>query len=120
VTNAQRIVGGLRAFALLLPEAYEDHPWGDDVIKVGKRIFVFLGHPDHPPGISVKQPRSAPYALSLGCCEPTGYGLGRRGWVSVHIDAAGAPSRQLLEEWVLESYAAIATKSLVKRIAAGT
>ena len=30
-------------FALGLPETHEDHPWGETVIKVNKKVFVFLG-----------------------------------------------------------------------------
>jgi hypothetical protein len=30
-------------FALGFPDAYEDHPWEEDVVKVGKKIFVFWG-----------------------------------------------------------------------------
>ena len=33
----------VRAFALSLPGAVEDHPWGEDVVKVRGKIFVFLG-----------------------------------------------------------------------------
>lgn len=33
----------LRAYALSLPEAWLDHPWGEDVVKVGKKVFVFFG-----------------------------------------------------------------------------
>ena len=36
----------LREFALTLPGAWEDFPWGDTVIKVRKKIFVFLGEGD--------------------------------------------------------------------------
>ena len=32
-----------RAFAAGLPEAWEDHPWGESVYKVGKKVFVFFG-----------------------------------------------------------------------------
>ncbi|MGH2727412.1 MAG: MmcQ/YjbR family DNA-binding protein, partial [Actinomycetota bacterium] len=53
-TTWQRV----RAFALSLPEAYEDHPWGENVAKVKGKVFVFLGSgdadPDHGPGMSVK------------------------------------------------------------------
>ena len=33
----------LLEYALTLPEAWEDHPWGDSVVKVRKKIFLFLG-----------------------------------------------------------------------------
>ena len=33
----------VREFALSLPEAVEEHPWGEDVAKVRGKIFVFLG-----------------------------------------------------------------------------
>ncbi|MBA3709787.1 MAG: hypothetical protein H0W83_13320, partial [Planctomycetes bacterium] len=33
----------LRAFALAFPGAYEDFPWGERVVKVAKKVFVFLG-----------------------------------------------------------------------------
>ena len=37
----------LRAHALKQPEAWADEPWpGDHVVKVGKKIFVFLSSPD--------------------------------------------------------------------------
>jgi predicted DNA-binding protein (MmcQ/YjbR family) len=39
----QKAAERLKSFALELPEAWEDHPWGDTVVKVGKKVFVFLG-----------------------------------------------------------------------------
>ena len=33
----------LLAHALRHDGAWEDHPWGEDVAKVGKKIFVFFG-----------------------------------------------------------------------------
>ena len=38
--------GTLRAFALRLPRAREEFPWGERVIKVGKKVFVFMGMAD--------------------------------------------------------------------------
>jgi predicted DNA-binding protein (MmcQ/YjbR family) len=108
------IQDALRAFALGLPDAWEDHPWdGHPVTKVRKKIFVFHSG-EESPGISVKLPESAELALQAPGAEPTGYGLGRAGWVSVPLAGPGAPPLGLLEDWVEESYRAVAPKTLVK------
>ena len=41
-----RAASRLKSFALSLPEAYEDHPWGESVAKVRGKVFVFLGSAD--------------------------------------------------------------------------
>ncbi len=73
----------VREFAQGLPEAVMDFPWGpeDCVVKVNKKIFVFLGGVDGPraPGLSVKLKDEAlhGHAMTAPGAEPTGYGLGR-------------------------------------------
>jgi hypothetical protein len=70
--------------------------------------------------VSVKLPRSGDAALTLTDAEPTGYGLGKHGWVSCRFPLAAGPAPlSLLEAWIDESYRAIAPKTLVKRLAAG-
>ena len=105
----------LRAFALGLPEAWEDHPWEDTVTKVRKKIFVFHGRAEEP-SIAVKLPESAELALQAPGAAPTGYGLGRSGWVSIPLTEPDAPPLGLLEDWVEESYRAVAPKTLVKQL----
>ena len=104
-------------YALSLPEAWEDRPWGESVVKVRKKIFVFLGLGDasHPAGMTVKLPESAGHALSLPDSAPTGYGLGRAGWVSLPFTEPLLPL-DVLTDWVEESYRAIAPKSLVAQL----
>jgi predicted DNA-binding protein (MmcQ/YjbR family) len=106
----------LLEYALTLPEAWEDHPWGDSVVKVRKKIFLFLGSGEHggPPSLTVKLPESAQHALSLPEAVPTGYGLGRHGWVTVPLQS----SLELLTDWIDESYCAIAPKTLVTKLLA--
>ena len=63
----------LRKYALSLPEACEEFPWGERVAKVNKKIFVFLGRePDPETGysFSVKLPNSGDYARSLPLVAP--------------------------------------------------
>jgi predicted DNA-binding protein (MmcQ/YjbR family) len=98
-------------FALSLPEAAEDHPWGEDVAKVRGKVFVFCG----PPGsrrITVKLEESHAHALSVDGAERTGYGLGASGWVTVPLRAEGV-SVALLRDWVEESYRIVAPKRVV-------
>ncbi|MBV8301607.1 MAG: MmcQ/YjbR family DNA-binding protein [Candidatus Dormibacteraeota bacterium] len=112
-TSRKHPAADLLRFALTLPEAWEDLPWEEDLVaKVGKKVFVFFGSAARPKTMGVKLPDSAPYALSLSCCEPAGYGLGRSGWVTVHCDGNGAPDTELLHEWIVESYCAVAPKRL--------
>lgn len=101
----------LIALALSFPEAYEDHPWGETVIKVGKKVFCFLGRDDEAAKISLKLPCSAPEALLFDRAAPTGYGLGRAGWVSLPV--ASVPDG-LVADWMEESYRAVAPKRLVQ------
>jgi predicted DNA-binding protein (MmcQ/YjbR family) len=105
----------LLRFALTLPEAWEDLPWEEDLVaKVGKKVFVFFGSAGRPKTMVVKLPRSAPFALSLTCCQSAGYGLGRSGWVTVRCDSSDTPDTELLHEWITESYRAVAPKRLVQ------
>lgn len=105
----------LRAFALALPEAYEDHPWGESVAKVNRKVFVFLGtgEPADRVAFTVKLADSHDQALSLPCAEPTGYGLGRAGWVTVTV-GPDTPPLPVCSDWVEESYRLVAPKRLAK------
>ncbi|MFF7728719.1 MmcQ/YjbR family DNA-binding protein [Streptomyces sp. NPDC008001] len=107
----------VREFALSLPGTVEEFPWEEDaVVKVNKKIFVFLGSEGDAgsPRISVKlkDEEVHGHALAVPGAVPTAYGLGRHGWVSVPLGAEGAPA-DMLCDWVEESYRTIAPKRLV-------
>ena len=102
----------LLAFALSLPEAVEDHPWNETVAKVRKKVFVFFGGDPSANRITVKLVESHGHALSIDGAEPTGYGLGKAGWVTVPVDA-DAVDVELLCDWIEESYCIVAPKRLV-------
>ena len=104
----------LRDFAFALPDAWEDHPWGESVAKVGKKVFVFFGtDADGAPRdaivhLSVKLPESHEEALALPFAEPTGSGLDRGSWVTIH--APPDWPAEMLTDWIAESYRAVAPK----------
>jgi predicted DNA-binding protein (MmcQ/YjbR family) len=107
----------LLAFALTLPEAWEDHPWGESVAKVRKKVFAFFGVGDgnHLAGMTVKLPESGGHALSLPESTPAGYGLGRSGWVTIGLSAE-LPPIDVLTDWIMESYRVVAPKSLAAKL----
>lgn len=106
----------LRDFALQYPETGEEFPWGERVIKVNKRIFVTFGRPDGGLSMSMKLPNSGVAALTLPFAEPTGYGLGKSGWVTARFNSDQKPPVELLCRWIDESYRAVAPKKLVERL----
>jgi len=126
----------LRRYALSLPGAYEEFPWGERVIKVAKKIFVFLGRghdasasaassPSVQAGqrgaagalvISVKLPQTGVHVLSLPVASPTAYGLGKSGWVSVRLSRQAFVPLQVMQDWIDESYQAIAPKKLLAQL----
>jgi predicted DNA-binding protein (MmcQ/YjbR family) len=104
------------AHALKFPEAHVDHPWGETVVKVNKKVFVFAGTDDSDRvGISLKLPESRDQALGVQGATPTSYGLGKAGWVSITFGAKLPPAAVLLD-WLDESYRAVAPKRLVRQL----
>jgi predicted DNA-binding protein (MmcQ/YjbR family) len=111
----RKVMAQLRERALGYPGAQEEFPWGERVVKVNKKVFVFLGHDDSDDvGFSVKLPASKGMALMLPFAAPTGYGLGKAGWVTARFSPKDAlPPLEMLEQWLDESYRAVAPAKLV-------
>ena len=106
-----------RKFGLSLPEAREEFPFGHSVLKVKKKIFVFFGQtPDGDPTIAVKLPESCEEALERKSAQPTGYGLGKGGWVTIVLGKPDSPKVKVLEEWIRESYVAVAPRKLAAEL----
>ena len=106
----------LLAFALTLPDAWEDHPWGESVAKVGKKVFVFFSvdAPEYERSFTVKLRDSHEEASAMPWTADPGYGLGRGGWLTVNAPE-DAPV-ELLQAWIVESYRAVAPKKLAAQL----
>jgi predicted DNA-binding protein (MmcQ/YjbR family) len=118
-SKAKLVEKQLREIALAYPGAREEFPWGERVVKVGKKVFVFMGKPEGGGfGLSVKLPSSGTMALMFPFATPTGYGLGKSGWVSASFEAGEAPPLALLRAWIDESYRAVAPKTMVAKLPA--
>jgi len=102
----------LRAHAMAKPEATEHFPWGERAIKVKGKVFLFMYCDASKLSLSTKLPESNGVALMLPFAQPTGYGLGKAGWVSAAFEAGSNPPVELLCSWIDESYQAVAPAKL--------
>lgn len=110
----------LITFALNYPEAVLQHPWGHDAVKVRGKMFAAFGGAESPKAFSMtmKLPVSSEMALTLAWAEPTGFGLGKSGWVTARLTAGSDVELDTMKGWIDQSYRAVAPKALVKPLAA--
>ena len=108
----------LRKLALAYPEAKEDFPWGHLAVKVKKKMFLVLSIHEGVLRATVKLPDSGRQAVQLPFAEPTGYGLGKSGWVTASFKVKDKVPLELLTDWIDESYRAIAPKKLIRELRA--
>lgn len=115
-SSTDAVLRKLRTFGLTYPGSHTKSPWeGHLDLAVNDKTFAYLSIEGEPLRISCKLPKSSGIALLLPFCSPTGYGLGKSGWVSANFDAH-APDVAMLEAWIDESYRAQAPKKLVAQI----
>ena len=86
-------------------------------LAVNDKTFAYLSVEGKPFGLSCKLPHSGAAALMLPFTKPTGYGLGKSGWVSAQLPDGRTPPIELFKEWIDESYRAQAPKKLVASLA---
>ena len=121
----------VREFALGLPAAEEDFPWGETVIKVRRKpgappwrkdgqgvygpMFLWMGQRTAAvPAVCVKLTRSYEEAVAVGQAEPTTIsGLGQWGWLTVRLAAVDV---ELACDWVDESYRNVAPRRFVAEL----
>jgi predicted DNA-binding protein (MmcQ/YjbR family) len=106
-----RMGAAIRKVCLAYPKAEESFPWGESAFKVQGKTFVFMSDGEEGVSFSVKVPLSRDLALSFPGSEPTHYGLGSKGWVTMRPTAK--MPRHVIEFLVDESYRAIAPKKVV-------
>lgn len=104
----------LRQAALTYPLATEDFPWGHRAFKIKGKMFLILSFDKDVFNATIKLPDSGKQALQLPFTQPTGYGLGKSGWVTASFATKDDIPLELLEDWIDESYRAIAPKKLVQ------
>jgi predicted DNA-binding protein (MmcQ/YjbR family) len=111
------IVAELRTWGLTLPGAHSKSPWPEhDDLAVKDKTFAYLPAKGRAFSLSCKLPYTGYEALQLPFAEPTGYGLGKSGWVSFNPGEDDIPDIEQLKAWVEESYRAQAPRKLVKEL----
>ncbi|HEY3494629.1 MAG TPA: MmcQ/YjbR family DNA-binding protein [Polyangiaceae bacterium] len=112
-SNTDAALKELRDFGLRYPGSHLKSPWpGHLDLAVKDKTFAYLSVEGEPFKISCKLPESNALALELPFTEPTGYGLGKSGWVSAKFPDGKLPL-PMLKAWIDESYRAQAPKKLV-------
>jgi len=117
-TSSSQNMERLEEIASRLPEAVrvDIEAWGGEpTFRVNGKNFVFTN--PEATSLSVKLSREeaeAVVATDPGAA-PTGYGLGRSGWVTVAVGARASKTRwREVEEWVRTSYTLVAPKKLAR------
>jgi predicted DNA-binding protein (MmcQ/YjbR family) len=115
--RADAVMRELRAWGLTFPGAHGKSPWpGHDDLAVNDKTFAYLAADGEPFSLSCKLPYTSEVALDLPYAKPTGYGLGKAGWVTFTPGPDEMPGFDQLKEWVEESYRAQAARKLVKEL----
>jgi len=109
----------LRDHALAYPEVTEDFPWDHRAVKVKGKVFLFMHLEDDALSLSVKLPVTGKAALALPFASPTGYGLGKSGWVTARFGPGDDVPLDVLKEWIDESFRAVAPKRVLARLEGG-
>ena len=106
----------LRAFGLTYPETHLKSPWpGHADLAVRDKTFAYLSAAGDPFSLSCKLPFTAAEARELPFVTPTGYGLGKSGWVTASWPSDLADPMALFQAWIDESYRAQAPRKLVAK-----
>ena len=112
---AKKTIGqSVRKRAMSYPHVTEEFPWGESAFKVKGKTFVFMRADPDDLSFSVKLSKSRKQALALPGSEPTHYGLGAKGWVTLRPTAK--TSLDLLLSFVDESYRVIAPKRVLEQL----
>ena len=105
----------IRSIASKYQEAERTFLLGDhEVFRVRKKVFVWLGKTeDGGTYLSVKLKDSQDAALMLPFVSPAGYGMSKWGWIAATFPKGKLP-RELLTQWIDESYRHTAPKRLLQ------
>jgi predicted DNA-binding protein (MmcQ/YjbR family) len=110
----------LEPIATGLPEAerVDIAAWDDQpTFRVRGKNFVFCDAEVERITVKLPHEEAAAVVATDAAAEPTGYGLGRHGWVTVAVPTDADDTRwQQITEWVRTSYTLVAPKRLARQV----
>lgn len=113
-TNMER----LEALVATLPEAIrvDIEEWGGEpTFRVRNKNFVFANQAATELSLKLDKEEAVAVIATDETVFPTGYGLGRHGWISFSVRQRCSAARwQEITEWVRTSYTLVAPKTLAK------
>ena len=107
----------LEAIVAKLPEAVrvDIEAWdGEPTFLVNGKNFIFCDPQATQLTVKLPKEEAAAVVATDPRVQPSGYGLGRHGWISVTL--AKGTDWQELEEWIRTSYTLVAPKRLAKLV----
>ena len=115
MTNMER----LEAIVARLPEAQrvDVEEWGDHpTFRVNGKNFVFCDGTAEHLSLKLSKEEAAAVVATDPHVTPTGYGLGRHGWIALDLIRPDEERWVQVEEWVRTSYTLVAPKRLAKLV----
>lgn len=116
MTNLDRI----EAIIATLPEAerVDIEEWGGHPsFRVRGKNFVFCNLEGTSLSLKLSKDEAQAVVATDPTTQPTGYGLGRHGWIDCTLASnADEPRWGIVEEWILTSYCLLAPKTLAQQV----
>jgi predicted DNA-binding protein (MmcQ/YjbR family) len=117
--SLEAIAKKLREEALTYPETYEEQPWGHRVVKCAGKMFFTCDVHDGELSATVKVPKSGKELLKRPYAQPTHYGMGKYGWVTLTFKSAKEVPVDEMRAWIEETFVSMAPKKLIAAHAKG-
>jgi len=99
--------------ALVLPETGEGSSCVNRAFRVRKKNFLFVGEKDGQVRVMLKLVDSLETARAM---QDARVDVGKHGWVTLRFAPDDALDEDLLSAWTLESYRAMAPKTVIAKL----
>ena len=110
----------LESIVARLPEVarVDIEAWGDEpTFRVAGKNFIFAGEDGRTVTVKLTVDEATAVVATDPGVVPTGYGLGRAGWVSITLTSRPSAARwREVEEWIRTSYTLVAPKRLARQV----